>query len=137
MPALWQLVAGTRELSRRSRAAEALPVLPFAPVEYSAPAEVLGRNEKLAAPGTLIAVFPPWMPPSIKPSIESRVDQLERAVAFAFLTAKGVIALLGWSRSTFYRRRSELPPKTRWGWRLSDLQAAIRAGQLATASVRS
>ena len=70
------------------------------------------------------------MSPGIKPSLESRVDQLERAVAFAFLTAKGVMALLGWSRSTFYRRKTTLPAKTRWGWRLSDLRAAIQAGQL-------
>ncbi|MGC3958127.1 MAG: hypothetical protein QM813_09375 [Verrucomicrobiota bacterium] len=51
-------------------------------------------------------------------------------MSFAFLTAKGVIALLGWSRSTFYRRRAELPARTRWGWRLSDLRAAIQSGNL-------
>jgi predicted DNA-binding transcriptional regulator AlpA len=68
-----------------------------------------------------------------KPTVESlasRVDQLERFVPFAFLTAKGVQTLLGWSRSTFYRHLGELPRRTRWGWRLADLQAAIQAGQL-------
>lgn len=63
-------------------------------------------------------------------SLASRVDQLERFVPFAFLTAKGVQALLGWSRSTFYRKLDELPRRTRWGWRLTDLRAAIQAGQL-------
>ncbi len=74
------------------------------------------------------------MAPAVKPSIESRVDQLERALAVAFLTAKGVMALLGWSRSTFYRRKPTLPARTRWGWRLSDLRAAIQAGQLPSSS---
>lgn len=70
------------------------------------------------------------VPKTTVESLAFRVDQLERIYAFAFLTAKGVMTLLGWSRSTFYRRLAELPRRTRWGWRLTDLRAAIQAGQL-------
>lgn len=74
--------------------------------------------------------MPPGVSKTTVESLASRVDQLERFVPFAFLTAKGVQALLGWSRSTFYRRLPELPARTRWGWRLADLRAAIQAGQI-------
>jgi predicted DNA-binding transcriptional regulator AlpA len=73
-----------------------------------------------------------------KPTVESlasRLDQLERSLAFAFLTAKGIMARYGWSERTFYYRAKQpgFPRPKRFPghlWTVADVLAAEAAGQL-------
>ena len=70
-----------------------------------------------------------------KPTLESRLDRLERVIACCFICAKGVMARYGWSKATFYRRRHDphFPEPRKFPghvWTIAELEAAEQAGHL-------